>query len=112
MAGYGLPVRGGELVLSTFTHGTFAKGESLKVSFGDRQVVEMVVASVNLGRNKLPSAARESFSLVFKGPKDFHLPQGIYRADHSKVGTFEIFLVPIVSPGGDREASYYESVFS
>ena len=38
---------------------------------------------------------RRSFSIVFGGPKDPSLPQGIYGIEHGKLGTLNLFLVPI-----------------
>ena len=58
------------------------------------------------------SDAREPFSLVFSGGDDIQLPQQIYRLDHAKLGSLEIFLVPL---GPDKNAEgrmLYEAAFS
>lgn len=51
----------------------------------------------------------EQFSLVFKGPSTFLLPQRIYELQHPVLGTVPLFLVPIRQ---ERDGIYYESVFN
>ncbi len=51
----------------------------------------------------------ERFSAFFTGPKDLRLPQGTYRLEHSAMGTFDIFLVPIAE---DAQGLRYEAVFN
>jgi len=51
----------------------------------------------------------EVFSLLFLGPVKPPLPQKIYRLDHEKLGTFEIFLTAVA---GDAEGISYEAVFN
>lgn len=52
----------------------------------------------------------ESFSLLFKGPKDRFFDQKLYKVKHPKMGELELFLVPVVHE--KQDAFYYESVFS
>ncbi len=58
-----------------------------------------------------PGAPRvRPFSLVFTGPRDPNLGQGIHRLEHSQLGGLDIFLVPI---GYDATGSLrYEAVFN
>ncbi len=51
----------------------------------------------------------ESFSIVFRGPPDTFLPQGMYRLHHAEIGTFDLFVVPIRQ---DQHGFYYEAVFN
>lgn len=37
---------------------------------------------------------RECFSVVFAGPRSLPLTQNTYTMEHSKLGTFQLFLVP------------------
>jgi hypothetical protein len=53
--------------------------------------------------------ARRPFSLVFVGPPTVVLPQRIYRLEHDRLGTLEIFIVPV---GRTAEGVRYEAVFS
>jgi hypothetical protein len=58
-----------------------------------------------------PSAAtrQERFSVVFRGPRDKLLQQGMYQMQHDQLGGFDLFLVPV---GRDRDGVYYEAVFN
>jgi hypothetical protein len=55
-----------------------------------------------------PNANYEQFSLLFRGPNHFVLPQQIYQLKHEHIGEFDMLLVPV---GSDRSALYYEAVF-
>jgi hypothetical protein len=55
-----------------------------------------------------PSPRIELFALHFRGPSSPHLPQGIYRMDHAKMGTLEIFITAIAA---EPDGILYESVF-
>lgn len=52
----------------------------------------------------------ETFSLLFKGPKEKEFGQGTHGVKHPKMGEFSLFLVPIVYPKTD--AMYYQAIFS
>ncbi len=52
---------------------------------------------------------RKPFSLIFRGPAGAALEQQIFKLEHDKAGTLEIFLVP-VHP--DEEGPCYEAVFN
>ncbi|MBV9336790.1 MAG: hypothetical protein JO243_12975 [Solirubrobacterales bacterium] len=51
---------------------------------------------------------RSPFSLIFRGPLEPLLPQGIHRLEHGQLGTLDLFLVPI---GPDQAGMRYEAVF-
>ena len=52
----------------------------------------------------------ETFSIVFKGPLDPQLLQGMVNLQHEKLGVIEgLFIVPIKQ---DQEGVYYEAVFN
>ena len=51
----------------------------------------------------------ESFSVTFWGPSSRFLAQAIYRFEHSQIGNFDLFIVPI---GADPEHYVYEAVFN
>jgi hypothetical protein len=52
---------------------------------------------------------RAPFSLVWGGPADAIVPQGIYRLGHEQLGTLELFIVPLEpKPDGAR----YQAIFS
>lgn len=67
-------------------------------------VLELVAASV------IPApAGYDAFSIVFRGPSGTLLPQAIYYFQHSDLGAFELFIVPIRQ---DQYGLYYEAVFN
>ena len=76
----------------------------------DGLVIDLRLIEVRpLGRQ--PNAPRaEPFALVFAGPAQPRLEQRIYGLDHDRLGSIEIFLVPIgFDPGGGL---LYEAVFN
>ena len=52
----------------------------------------------------------ESFSLIFKGPKEPALPQMTYKIKQTKLGEFRLFLVPVVS--GEQNAVLYQAIIN
>jgi len=52
---------------------------------------------------------QEQFSIKFRGPGHFILPQKTYRMEHDRIGPFDLFIVPI---GRGENESYYEAVFN
>lgn len=67
--------------------------------------VDMVLAEVNAPNG----ATSRPFTLIFRGPGNFALPQQIYSMNHAGLGELELFLVPV----GPREGSMqYEAVFN
>jgi len=55
------------------------------------------------------SPVQEAFSLIFHGPLDCFIPQGLRRLRHGKLGEMDIFLVPV----GKKENYFeYEAVFN
>jgi hypothetical protein len=51
---------------------------------------------------------RAPFSIIFRGPAEPTLPQGVHRVRHDAIGSFELFLVPIEP---DADGPRYEAVF-
>jgi hypothetical protein len=51
----------------------------------------------------------ERFSAVFRGALDTFLQQRIYAMEHERLGSFELFIVPIRK---DDAGFYYEAVFN
>lgn len=51
----------------------------------------------------------ESFSLLFLAPSDVPPEQRIYQVEHSALGSFEIFLVPIEKTD---EGMLFETIFN
>ena len=60
-------------------------------------------------RDGISNPTSESYSLLFRGPSAFVLPQQIYTLKHEPLGEFELFIVPV---GRDADGAYYEAVFN
>jgi hypothetical protein len=68
------------------------------------------VSDLNRSPDKEPRRGKRGFSLMFTGARTHFLPQYNYRVEHEALGTFELFLVPIV-PDDDQNCSY-EAIFN
>jgi hypothetical protein len=55
------------------------------------------------------AACQERFSIVFRGPHDKLLQQGMYQMQHGQLGALTLFLVPV---GQDHDGLYYEAIFN
>jgi hypothetical protein len=51
----------------------------------------------------------ESFAIVFRGPLDRPLAQGMYPMAHDQLGAFDLFIVPV---GRGAGGVAYEAVFN
>ena len=76
------------------------------VKLDETNAVDLILTEV--GELKT-SARQEQFSVVFRGPRDVFLGQGIRPFEHDGMGDFSLFLVPISQ---DDNGFYYESVFN
>jgi hypothetical protein len=76
----------------------------------DVQLVELTDLSA---RSSAPPSGdkprRSPFSAVFLGPRDPILPQQTYRMSHERIGSFDLFIVPI---GRDQAGTRYEAIFT
>src|ERR1700726_5082088 len=50
------------------------------------------------------------FSILFHGPADRTLPQGMYSFRHEALGSLMLFIVPVI--GSNAERIVYEACFS
>jgi hypothetical protein len=92
-------------VLERFTVGTFEPyvGQSFWLVVDDGRRLEMeLIEAAGVGDAR-------PFSIVFRGPGQPRLEQRIYRFEHDRVGSFELFIVPI---GMDERGVRYEAVFN
>ena len=97
------------------THDDFAGrlGEQfeMRVPDGPSMVVELVEATEGdvLGGPGPQGQERRQFSLVFRGPAEPVMPQGIYSLGHADLEDLELFLVPL---GPDDVGMRYEAAFA
>ena len=68
--------------------------------------VELELAEVTERR---ATARQEDFSLIFRGVREFILPQRIYHLKHERLGAGSLFLVPI---GATEQYAEYEAAFN
>jgi len=90
------------------TRDAFAKNLNTKfrIYVNDAESIEAELTEVS---QELRSAKQERFAIVFRGPNELFLGQGMRRFEHDQMQRFELFIVPI---GQDKEGTYYEAVFN
>lgn len=74
--------------------------------------IELELVEVKTYGNKDKAGERggmERFSVFFRGPLDVFLQQATYSLRHEKMGSFDLFLVPL---GREEEGYSYEAVFN
>ena len=93
---------------ASLTQETFAKhaNTEFQVSIDENTAVPLELIKVS--ELKL-YPQQEEFALLFRGPLDVFLGQGIRFFKHDQMGQFEIFVVPIRQ---DNQGFYYEAVFN
>jgi hypothetical protein len=77
-----------------------------KVQVAEAQEIEtklVKVSDLNL------TEIQERFYIIFKGPNDPFLGQGMRRFTHDQMGEFDLFVVPISQ---DESGTNYEAVFN
>ncbi|HXF09835.1 MAG TPA: hypothetical protein VN625_03555 [Desulfuromonadaceae bacterium] len=84
-------------------------GEQFQIELGGKVITARLAAVTGLGFKSEGQQERESFTLLFHGPNQYRYPQGIYRVSHPKLGSLEIFLVPL---GPDEKGMQLEAVFN
>ena len=82
--------------------------QNFEISTGDGPLAVKLSEARSLGTMDR-GAAREPFSLTFRGPAQLRLPQGIYEMSNAQLGEMEIFLVQIAA---DQNSSTFEAVFN
>ena len=105
---------GGRRVASAteLTHATFAGvvGTGFRVEVSRSWSPTIHLLSVrSLIAQAVPPPTGEGFSLLFAGVLTERFPQATYTVDHSTLGRFDMFLVPVGPAGQDQR---YEAVFN
>lgn len=79
----------------------------------DTTVLEIVLREVSAVGGDTKRQDRTPFSLLFRGPSDAAIGQGIYRLEHDALGAGELFLVCVgPDPDDDESRMLYEAVFT
>ncbi len=108
--------------LETLTAADFQnrRGARFRVTGGPAEGVPAAFEAELAEVTEYPATAsgtfRAPFSVVFHGPLEPVLPQGIYRIEHERFGALDIFIVPVgplapAEPGAAPAAMRYEAVF-
>lgn len=102
------------MTLDQVTREDFAQclGQSFQIECDERAVDAELSTVTGLGFKSADDkehGKRESFTLMFHTPKNWRLPQRIYRLSHPRLGAVEMFLVPI---GPDQKGMRLEAVFN
>jgi hypothetical protein len=109
------PLGGAQIVTAAPVLGrtTFDKcvGQSFKLDAGAvRSLTLFKVRALRFGQPATqPPAGQDSFSLLFRGPANQPLPQGVYTLDHRSTGKFTVLLAPMRP---EPDARYYEVIFN
>ncbi len=82
-------------------------GDEFRIQYGGEQPLPIRLSAVAESPHRAANL-REPFSLLFHGPKDGWLRQGMYTFEHDAMGRMDIFLVPL---GADAEGMRYEVIF-
>ena len=93
---------------ASLTHENFAAqlNKKFRVQIDEANAVDLVLAEVS----ELKSSPRqEQFSIIFRGPLETFLGQGLRQVNQDEMGEFDLFLVPI---GRDDDSYSYEAVFN
>jgi hypothetical protein len=81
----------------------------IALSAGQQCVLRMTELTKIRDQHVDPRFNRDSFSIVFEGPRQPFLPQATYQLEHHELGTNHIFIVPT---GPAPEGFRYEAVFT
>lgn len=89
-------------------HETFSKylNTKFRVTYGESLAVQTELSTVS---ELQLTAQQERFAIVFRGPREPMLNQGIYPFDHDQMGEFTLFIVPIQQ---EENGTLYEAVFN
>ena len=95
-------------VVQQLNHPTFAEkvNSRFEVHLQSEKPLDLILTHVS---DLKVSAGQEQFSILFRGPLDAFLAQGIYKLMHESMGSFDLFFVPI---GRNEKGFEYEAIFN
>jgi len=98
------------IALDTLTQPDFAKhvGEAFSLPEAGNGFTLFLESARTLGHHH-PTAKREAFSLLFRGPANVRFPQRIYRLEHPAFGHLEIFLTQV---SANAQGTEFEAIFT
>lgn len=93
---------------ASLTHEAFTQQVNTKFQVQIDQNTAAQLELIEISELKL-YPHQEQFAVVFRGPLNISLGQGVRSFTHDQMGQFEIFIVPIRQ---DEQGLYYEAVFN
>lgn len=90
-------IRVGNVTVNDFS-GLLGKRFKLRMEDGTNSRAKLIEANTPRTR-RAPRFRREYFSIVFDVPRGVDLVQGRYRIKHPKIGSMDLFMVPVDLPG-------------
>lgn len=84
----------------------------LLLEINDLPTQAKLFATGGLPEAEVKRLREESFSLIFRGPTDWPLVQRAHNLKHPKLGTIELFLVPVGKVEREAVTRLYEAVFN
>lgn len=94
--------------LLTLDHFAGCVNETFRAALNDGEIEFVLVEAAPMGLAP-PGALRAPFSLLFRNGSPLLFPQQTYRMTHARVGSVDIFLVPVAR---EREGFLYQAVFN
>ncbi|HLO31904.1 MAG TPA: hypothetical protein VK249_22335 [Anaerolineales bacterium] len=95
-------------MLKDWTYALFAKNQNTTFAVGHPRWGDVIVELVSVSDLR-ETPRQRMFSLIFRGPLDRPLEQGLYPMSHAIMGTESLFLVPIAR---EMDGFRYEAVFN
>ncbi|HET6974265.1 MAG TPA: hypothetical protein VFH96_09590 [Pyrinomonadaceae bacterium] len=93
---------------ASLTHEEFSKHANTKFQVQLDQPPPVELDLVEVSELKI-YPQQEEFTILFRGPREAFLDQGVRFLKHDQMGEFELFIVPVSQ---DAEGFYYEAVFN
>ena len=93
---------------ASLTHEEFSKHANTKFQVQLDQHPPVELDLIEVSELKI-YPQQEEFTVVFRGPLEAFLDQGVRSLKHDQMGEFELFIVPI---NQDAQGFYYEAVFN
>lgn len=93
---------------ASLTHEAFSRNANSKFQVQIDQDTNVELELIEVSELKL-YPRQEEFTLVFRGPLDMFLGQGVRFLKHDQMGEFELFIVPVKQ---DEQGFHYEAVFN
>ncbi|MQW89753.1 DUF6916 family protein [Sinorhizobium saheli] len=84
-------------------------GEGFDLDMGTGSLALTLAEASPLPAHNLSRARRSPFSLLFRSGSPIVLPQRIYRLKHARLGSIEVFLVPVAR---DRSGILYQAIYN